>query len=1147
MKILYVEDNPYDIDLARRELNRAMPDVQLDVAANLAKARRQLEGRPDYDAALLDLNLPDGSGLDLLAEIREKKPALTIIVLTGSGSEEIAVAALKAGADDYLIKRADYLTRLPGVIQAARQRRRADNERHAHPLRVLYAEHNAADIDLTRRHLARYAPHIRLETTYSVAEMLDLLPADAVQPCLYDVVLIDYKLPGLNALDALKVIRYERQLSLPVVLVTGQGSEEIAVQALRLGAADYLVKHNSYLFELPAALENAHHYAQLRQKQVDLQESEARFRHLAENAADLIVRFDTDLRHLYINPALARLTGISQEEYLGKTNEELGMPPQQVAFWNRELRRVVAEGRPRTFSFQFTDAEGRLRYFETQVAPEFNSKGQIVSLLSITRDITARLETEQRLRLQSAALDAAANGIVITDIDGAIEWVNPAFTALTGYTLEEAVGKNPRDLVKSGVHDRLFYQDLWDTILSGQVWRGELVNQRKDGRLYHEEQTITPVIDEQGQITHFVAIKQDISERKEVEESFRQAQRLAQATIDSLSAHIAVLDEEGDIVAVNQSWLEFAQENEGQVDKMGVGANYLVVCDEAAGEDKEIAGQMAAGIRSVMAGDADEFTLEYPCHAPQEQRWFVAHVTPLPAKGGQKRWVVVAHENVTQRKLAEEALWIEARRLQRVMDTMPQGVILLNEAGLVTLANPEGRRYLQQLAGVEVGGRLEKLNDHSLADLFHLTANGQSYTLVHGEQLFELLTQQIDPHDPAADRALLLRDVTEEHERQQYFQVQERLAAVGQLAAGIAHDFNNVMAIIVLYTQLVQRMSDLSDKGQKYLQTVEAQAQHASAMIGQILDFSRRTLMERAPLNFLPLLKEMVKLLQSMLPETIAIELHSQESDYLVLADPTRLQQAVMNIALNARDAMPQGGSLRFSLSRLTIADEDTPPLPDIAPGDWLQLEISDSGQGIAPQHLSRIFDPFFTTKEPGKGAGLGLPQVHGIIKQHDGSIDVYSQVGVGTTMVVYLPLMAELPDEAGSPPASPDAALRGSETILLVEDNATMRDSMRDVLVELGYRVVEADNGVTALEMIAEPELAIELVISDVVMPKMGGLDLYEAAQRQRRAGLKMLLITGYPLDDSMRDLRRLDWLQKPFDLTHLAAKVRALLDSEE
>jgi two-component system cell cycle sensor histidine kinase/response regulator CckA len=539
--------------------------------------------------------------------------------------------------------------------------------------------------------------------------------------------------------------------------------------------------------------------------------------------------------------------------------------------------------------------------------------------------------------------------------------------------------------------------------------------------------------------------------------------------------------------------------------------------------------------------------LEYPIRCKNgDICWLQDHIRPVPEEStAQRIRLVGAVQDITERKQAETERLVQVQRLQHILDTMPEGVVLLDETGCVTLANPLGQQLIYDLSGCGLGNQVKMINGRALHHFLLPPHNGSSHTIEQEDRYFELLARPITPNAAISDWVLLLRDVTEGHERQQYLQIQERLATVGQLAAGIAHDFNNVMAVIILYAQLLQNTTQRPPDELKKLTTIVNQAQHAADMVKQVLDFSRRSVMDRTPIDVLPLLKEMVKLLRNTLPESIEITLTYDAGDYVVRADPTRLQQALMNAAVNARDAMPHGGDLHFALNRLVITPGQPRPLPDVEPGHWLRIAIADTGSGIQSELLPYIFDPFFTTKGPGKGTGLGLAQMYGIVKQHDGSIGVVSSVGEGTTLTIYLPLFitgaSALPG-----PETARSVLTGSETILLVEDNATLRESLSDVLAGLGYTVLRAENGVEALEVLRRRHTAVDLLLTDLVMPGMGGLDLYLAASQQYPA-MRLLVMTGYPPGDADPELASMDWIMKPFNISQLVDKIRALLDAPQ
>jgi two-component system cell cycle sensor histidine kinase/response regulator CckA len=350
---------------------------------------------------------------------------------------------------------------------------------------------------------------------------------------------------------------------------------------------------------------------------------------------------------------------------------------------------------------------------------------------------------------------------------------------------------------------------------------------------------------------------------------------------------------------------------------------------------------------------------------------------------------------------------------------------------------------------------------------------------------------------------------------------------------------------------MLSRTEDLSSRDRERLAMVNQQARHATNLIQQIPGFSQRAVLERQPLDLSPLLKEQVKLLERILPENIQINLVYGRDEYTVNADPTRIQQAVMNLALNARDAMPEGGDLRIRLERIRIESRKAAPLPDMEAGEWVQVTVSDTGIGISPNVLLHVFDLFFTTKAPGKGSGLGLAQVYGIVKQHEGEVDVESHVDQGTTFTIYLPALPVHPAELPASEMPPLAEGQG-ETILVVEDDAAARKALVDSLELLNYRVRSAANGTEALAIIERHDDEagresdrIALVLSDVVMPGMGGIALLRSL-RQKGLAMRVVMLTGHPLEEELESLRAqgmIDWLLKPPSLEQLAEVVARAL----
>ncbi|MEJ2706520.1 MAG: GAF domain-containing protein [Anaerolineales bacterium] len=490
----------------------------------------------------------------------------------------------------------------------------------------------------------------------------------------------------------------------------------------------------------------------------------------------------------------------------------------------------------------------------------------------------------------------------------------------------------------------------------------------------------------------------------------------------------------------------------------------------------------------------------------------------------------------------------QARQVQQIMDTVPEGVILLNARQEVLLENPAAREYLLGLTdNTGVNQPLNHLGEYPVKELLNPNKETTWFeleTLKTPKRLFEIAARPVDAQNENTGWVLVIRDVTQERDNQNQIQIQERLATVGQLAAGIAHDFNNIMAAIAVYADLLLMDSNLAKTEKERLSIIKQQINRAASLIRQILDFSRRSVMEQSILDLLPFVKELDKLLGRVLPENIRLEFDYQPGTYLIHADPTRLQQVFMNLAVNARDAMPEGGILKFSLDSLEIQPDHSGGYQDLAPGRWIRIMVQDTGTGIPPDVLPHIFDPFFTTKPVGEGTGLGLAQVYGIVKQHNGGINVDSQLNQGTTFTIDLPAL-EIPLHAAVPEDDMQDLWGSSETILVVEDDEVTRKALVSLLEAQNYHALEASNGLQALQVQERESKHIALTISDIVMPEMGGMTLFRKL-KEKRPDIKVLFITGHPLD--MEDQMILEagsirWIAKPFSSRQILSAIKSLL----
>ena len=500
-------------------------------------------------------------------------------------------------------------------------------------------------------------------------------------------------------------------------------------------------------------------------------------------------------------------------------------------------------------------------------------------------------------------------------------------------------------------------------------------------------------------------------------------------------------------------------------------------------------------------------------------------------------------ERVRQRTFELQVLY---ERMDGLVERLPEGVCLLDAEQRLIVANPSVREYLKALGqAAEVGDLVSCIGGRAVEEILAPRPDGLAHEVTPegSQRVFEVEARPVAEGRAEGGWVLVMREVTQERELQERMQQQDRLAAVGQLAAGIAHDFNNLLMGIIGFSELLEMQEDLTDSAKGHLKTISSQGKRAAQLIRQILDFSRKTVVERQPVDLAPFLKEVVKLLDRTLPETIRLVTGFGPENCVIQASLTQLQQVITNLAVNARDAMPEGGELRIGLSSLMVAEGERPPLPEMGPGDWVVWTVSDTGTGMPPEVIAHIFEPFFTTKKVGKGTGLGLAQVYGIVKQHGGEIGVESQVGKGTTFTIYLPKVVKT--HATPQQADADIPKGQGETIMVVEDEMVVCQAVASMLKHLGYRVLTAGNGQEALTTYDSRRDEVDLVLTDMVMPEMGGMDLLEAL-KQRDPGVRVVMMTGYPLRGEGRTQVPqgiMGYLEKPVGPKQMAQAMREAL----
>lgn len=497
------------------------------------------------------------------------------------------------------------------------------------------------------------------------------------------------------------------------------------------------------------------------------------------------------------------------------------------------------------------------------------------------------------------------------------------------------------------------------------------------------------------------------------------------------------------------------------------------------------------------------------------------------------------------RRRAEEGMRESEERMRQIFAHVSDALFIVDDSGTILDANPAATtltgKSLDDLRSTPLSEVLPEL-DSSVDE----TNNGLSRhsSLPAGTTATRVLDIQSARFAPGV-RVYTVRDLTKQRLLEEELAQSRKMDAIGQLAGGVAHDFNNLLTVIMSYSSLLLGDIEATDPRRQDVQEISDAAERAAALTGQLLAFSRKQVMHTRPININGVITGVEKMLRRLIGEDIELVTSLGDSLHLVNADPGQLEQVIINLAVNARDAMPNGGKLRIATSNAEIPPDSRRNGGAKSENGHVMLSVKDTGIGMTREIQQRVFEPFFTTKEQGKGTGLGLATVYGIVTQSGGEVHLHSQPNKGTTFRLFFPALATAAESVPAV-AETSAVPRGDETVLIVEDDASLRALAARVLEASGYKVLLARNGVEALALCAGYDGKIDLVASDVVMPEMSGRPLVEKLA-ETRVETKVLFMSGYTDDDVMRRGvldGRTAFLQKPFTATQFATKVRDVLD---
>lgn len=606
--------------------------------------------------------------------------------------------------------------------------------------------------------------------------------------------------------------------------------------------------------------------------------------------------------------------------------------------------------------------------------------------------------------------------VAITDRKGIITYVNQKFCDVSKYTSEELLGQTHR-VINSGYHPAEFFRDMWRTIGSGEIWRGEIRNRAKDGSFYWVDTTIVPFLDEDGRPYQYVAVRHDITARREAEERIRQQASLLERTRDA----ILVCDLDFRIIF----WNKGAERTYGHKAEDILGKH---VCDVICGGDRTLI-EEASGA--------------------------------LSARGEWQKEAV--NFDSAGRPLTVFSRWT----LVRTDDGKPDYYLVLNS------------------------------------------------------------------------------DISELKQAEEHLLRAQRMESIGTLAGGIAHDLNNILSPILMAVEMLKSDPGVGEKGEPWISIIRDNTKRGADLIKQVLTFARGVKGDRVSVNLRHLTKELIKILNETFPKKVTIEYNIASELPAVSADPTQLHQVLMNLAVNARDAMPEGGTLRFEVRSARIDENYLPFSAEAVPGDYVVVGVEDTGTGMEKEILERIFDPFYTTKAAGKGTGLGLATSSSIVRSHGGFLNVYSEPGKGTRFTVYIPAEASVEPEQESPEAQQYPSGNG-ELILVADDEEKILSVTKATLEKFGYRVETARDGAEAVDSFKRAEGGVDLVLTDISMPSMDGT----SAIREIRAidpFIKVIACSGLATELDLGDSSPDAFLSKPFAAGDLLSSVAEVLRKKD
>ncbi|MCK9377416.1 MAG: PAS domain S-box protein [Syntrophobacterales bacterium] len=874
----------------------------------------------------------------------------------------------------------------------------------------------------------------------------------------------------------------------------------------------------------------------LKQAEQKLRESETLFASFLGHLPSVAVIRDLEGRYLFANQAWEEAFGKVRSEWLGKTTEDLW--PQKVAEKFKEQDKLVIRTREPLRTLGTLRHPDGLHHWISYRFPILDPEGSPILIGLNAMDITEHIETKKRLEHLLGSSPAAIYSLDLKD-KPSVSYMSENIEALLGWEAPNFL-EDP-----SFWFDHVHPEDLpgLPNLLELPATSAHLTKEyrflARDGTYHWMHDEINLRRDDAGNAVEASGAWMDITSRKQMEQELEATNNRLRTLIQSSPLPIAAVDRDGRITM----WNPAAQRTFGWEEQEVLGQPNPIIPPGYEGEfrqlmTRELAGESLTGLELRRQRKDGSFL---------DVRLFSA---PLYNAQGEIIEVMGVMEDITARKEAEATLMRERQRFFSLLDMLPAFVALVAPDHTLPFVNRQFREIFgdpgDRTCHGLISGTQEPCEGCQTLSVFD-THQPVEWEWTHPQgRIFQIYDYPFADIDGSPMILELGIDISERKALETQLMQAQKMEAVGRLAGGVAHDFNNLLMAIMGYGELIRTGLAKNDPHYGYLEDILKAAERAASLTQQLLAFSRRQMMQPQVLNLNRVVADLEKMLRRLIEEHIDLQIIADPELGVVKADPGQIGQIILNLAVNARDAMPRGGQLILKTGNVEFAAPHNCHFEKTPPGGYVMLEVSDSGEGLDEETLSHIFEPFFTTKEPGRGTGLGLPMVYGVVKQNGGYVDVDSLPGQGTTFRIYLPRL-EAPVEEPREKTPLAEKLEGSETVLVVEDEAALRTLLCRVLRMFGYEVLEARHGGEALLICERHRGPIHILVTDIVMPQMNGRDLVDRLT-PLHPEMKVFYMTGYA-DQDLAPYGVLDQpkmiIPKPFRPLDLVKKIREFMDA--